>query len=164
VRANLKEQSTLLKSQWQNEKAAINAASVINGQIEQAKLDLEKAERTGDLNTAAKIKHGALPDLQKKLGGAEKALHDLESGSRLLTEEVAEDDIARIVASWTGIPVTRMLEGERQKLVKMGLQHACGHSLQHPAPRHSRGAFDFYSRFSRGYRRHHRQGSLRVRT
>ncbi|MBI1178608.1 ATP-dependent chaperone ClpB [bacterium] len=117
--ANLKEQSTLLKTQWQNEKAAINAASIINGQIEQAKLDLEKAERTGDLNTAAKIKHGTLPDLQKKLAGAEKALHELQGSNRLLTEEVTDDDIARVVASWTGIPVTRMLEGERQKLVKM---------------------------------------------
>ncbi len=117
--ANLKEQSTQLKTQWQNEKAAINAASIINGQIEQAKLELEQAERTGDLNTAAKIKHGTLPDLQKKLAGAEKALHDQAAGTRLLTEEVTADDIARVVASWTGIPVTRMLEGEREKLVKM---------------------------------------------
>ncbi len=117
--ANLKEKSTKLKAQWQNEKAAINAASIINGQIEQAKLELERAERTGDLHTAAKIKHGSLPELQKKLAGAEKALHDQTAGTRLLTEEVTEDDIARVVASWTGIPVTRMLEGERQKLVKM---------------------------------------------
>jgi ATP-dependent Clp protease ATP-binding subunit ClpB len=117
--ANLKEQSTQLKTQWQNEKAAINAASIINGQIEQAKIDLEKAERTGDLNTAAKLKHGTLPELQKKLADAEKALHDQAVGPRLLTEEVTEDDIARVVASWTGIPVTRMLEGEREKLVKM---------------------------------------------
>ena len=117
--ANLKEQSTQLKTQWQNEKAAINAASIINGQIEQAKIELEKAERTGDLNTAAKIKHGTIPDLQKKLATAEKALHDQAAGTRLLTEEVTEDDIARVVASWTGIPVTRMLEGEREKLVKM---------------------------------------------
>jgi ATP-dependent Clp protease ATP-binding subunit ClpB len=117
--ANLKEQSTQLKTQWQNEKAAINAASIINGQIEQAKIDLEKAERTGDLNTAAKLKHGTLPELQKKLADAEKALHDQAAGPRLLTEEVTEDDIARVVASWTGIPVTRMLEGEREKLVKM---------------------------------------------
>jgi ATP-dependent Clp protease ATP-binding subunit ClpB len=117
--ANLKEQSTQLKTQWQNEKAAINAASIINGQIEQAKIELEKAERTGDLNTAAKIKHGTIPDLQKKLATAEKALHEQDAGTRLLTEEVTEDDIARVVASWTGIPVTRMLEGEREKLVKM---------------------------------------------
>ncbi len=117
--ANLKEKSTQLKTQWQNEKAAINAASIINGQIEQAKLELERAERTGDLHTAAKLKHGSLPELQKKLAGAEKALHDQTAGTRLLTEEVTEDDIARVVASWTGIPVTRMLEGERQKLVKM---------------------------------------------
>ncbi len=123
--ANLKEQSTQLKTQWQNEKAAINAASIINGQIEQAKTDLERAERIGDLQKAAEIKHGTIPNLQAKLVAAEKALHEQQSSGRLLNEEVTDDDIARVVASWTGIPVTRMLEGEREKLVKMEerLQH-----------------------------------------
>lgn len=74
--ANLKEQSTRLKTQWQNEKAAINAASIINGQIEQAKTDLEQAERVGDLQKAAEIKHGTLPGLQQKFADAEKALQD----------------------------------------------------------------------------------------
>ncbi|MBI3852678.1 MAG: ATP-dependent chaperone ClpB [Verrucomicrobia bacterium] len=117
--ANLKEQSTKLKAQWQNEKAAINAVSIINGQLEQARLDLEKAERIGDLNRAAQIKHGTIPELQKKIAAAEKALHEKPAGQRLLNEEVTEEDIAQVVASWTGIPVTRMLEGERQKLVRM---------------------------------------------
>jgi len=117
--ADLKEQSSKLKAQWQNEKAAINAVSIINEQLEAAKLDMEKAQRAGDLNLAAQIQYGRIPELQKKLAATQKALHEKPSGQRLLNEEVTEDDIAAVVASWTGIPVTRMLEGERQKLVKM---------------------------------------------
>ncbi len=117
--ADLKEQSAKLKAQWQNEKAAINATSIINGQLEQAKLELEKAQRSGDLNAAAQIQYGTIPELQRKLAAAEKAMQQQPAGKRLLSQEVTEEDIARVVASWTGIPVNRMLEGERQKLVKM---------------------------------------------
>lgn len=117
--ANLKEESTQLKAQWQNEKASINAVSIINSQIEQAKIELEKAQRAGDLNLASQIQYGKLPELQKKLAASEKALHEKPDGNRLLSEEVTEEDIAQVVASWTGIPVSRMLEGEKQKLVKM---------------------------------------------
>ena len=117
--ADLKETSAQLKAQWQNEKAAINAISLINGQLEEAKLELEKAQRANDLNRAAQIQYGRIPELQKKLAAAEKSQHDLPAGKRLLNQEVTEEDIAQVVASWTGIPVTRMLEGERQKLVKM---------------------------------------------
>src|SRR5882724_5848095 len=117
--ANLKEQSKQLKAQWQNEKAAINAVSVINGQIEQAKLELEQAQRRNDLNLAAQIQYGRLPELQQKLAAAEKALREKPASERLLHEEVTEEDIAQVVASWTGIPVSRMMESEREKLVKM---------------------------------------------
>jgi len=117
--ADLKEQSLKLKAQWQNEKAAINAVSIINEQLEAAKLDMEKAQRAGDLNLAAQIQYGRIPELQHKLAATQKALHEKPSGQRLLNEEVTEEDIAAVVASWTGIPVTRMLEGERQKLVRM---------------------------------------------
>jgi ATP-dependent Clp protease ATP-binding subunit ClpB len=117
--ANFKEQSSKLKAQWQNEKAAINAASIINEQLEAAKLEQEKAQRAGDLNLAAQIQYGKIPDLQKKLAAAQKELHEKQQGNRLLNEEVTEEDIAQVVAAWTGIPVSRMLEGERQKLVKM---------------------------------------------
>ena len=117
--ANLKEQSKQLKAQWQNEKAAINAVSIINSQIEQAKLELEQAQRRNDLNLAAQIQYGRLPELQMKLAAAEKATKEKPAGRRLLNQEVTEEDIAKVVASWTGIPVSRMLEEEREKLVKM---------------------------------------------
>jgi ATP-dependent Clp protease ATP-binding subunit ClpB len=117
--ADLKAQSSQLKAQWQNEKAAINAASIVNSQLEEAKAELVKAQRSGDLNLAAQIQYGRIPDLQKKLAAVEKSLHEEPAGKRLLSQEVTEEDIARVVASWTGIPVARMLEGERQKLVKM---------------------------------------------
>jgi len=117
--ANLKEKATALKAQWQNEKASINAVGVINGQLEQAKLELEKAQRQGDLNAAAQLQYGKIPDLQNKLAGAEKALKEKPTDGRLLHEEVAEEEIAEVVAAWTGIPVSRMLQGEREKLVQM---------------------------------------------
>ena len=117
--ANLKEKSNQLKTQWQNEKAAINAAGIINSQIEEAKIELESAQRVGDLNLAAQIQYGKLPDLQKKLAAAEKTMHEKPSGERLLHQEVADEDIADVVSAWTGIPVSRMLESERQKLVQM---------------------------------------------
>jgi ATP-dependent Clp protease ATP-binding subunit ClpB len=117
--ADLKEQSTKLKAQWQNEKAAINVVSILNSQLEQAKLEQEKAQRTGDLKTAAELQYGKVPELQRKLAEAQKAVHEEPAAKRLLNEEVTEEDIAKVVASWTGIPVTKMLEGERQKLVKM---------------------------------------------
>ena len=117
--ANLKERASHLKAQWQNEKAAINAVGIINGQLEQAKLELEQAQRRNDLNLASQIQYGKIPELQKKLAGAEKAIREKPAGQRLLHEEVSDEDIARVVASWTGIPVSRMMESEREKLVKM---------------------------------------------
>ncbi|MRR37554.1 AAA family ATPase, partial [bacterium] len=88
-------------------------------QLEQAKLELEQAQRRNDLNLAAQIQYGKIPELQQKLNAAEKGLHQKPESERLLHTEVTEEDIARVVASWTGIPVSRMLEGEREKLVKM---------------------------------------------
>jgi ATP-dependent Clp protease ATP-binding subunit ClpB len=117
--AELKEKSGALKAQWQNEKASIDAASILNSQIEQAKTDLELVQRKGDLNAAAQIQYGRLPELQQKLAAAEKALREKPAQNRLLHEEVAEEDIAKVVAAWTHIPVSKMLEGERQKLVQM---------------------------------------------
>ena len=116
--ADLKEKSRALTAQWQNEKAAVNAVSVVQSQLEQAKLELEQAQRKGDLNLAAQIQYGKIPELEKKLAGIEKQSAQATRTS-LLRQEVTDEDIARVVASWTHIPVSRMLEGERQKLVKM---------------------------------------------
>jgi ATP-dependent Clp protease ATP-binding subunit ClpB len=117
--ADLKEESAKLKAQWQNEKTAINAVSIINGQLEEAKTQLEQAQRKGDLKTAAEIQYGRIPELQRKLANSEKQSHEMGQGKRLLSEEVTQEDIAKVVASWTRIPVSKMLEGEREKLVNM---------------------------------------------
>jgi ATP-dependent Clp protease ATP-binding subunit ClpB len=117
--ANLKEQSAALKAQWQTEKAAINAISILNSQLEEARNEQEQAQRKGDLNLAAQIQYGKIPELQRKLAAAQQELTQRKPEQRLLNEEVTEEDIAQVVASWTGIPVTRMLESERQKLIKM---------------------------------------------
>ncbi len=114
----MKEQATQLKAQWQNEKASINAVSIVGSQLEEAKREQEAAQRAGDLNLAAQIQYGRVPELQRKLAALEKEMAQRQ-GKRLLNEEVTEEDIARVVAAWTGIPVNRMLEGEREKLVKM---------------------------------------------
>jgi ATP-dependent Clp protease ATP-binding subunit ClpB len=116
--ADLKEKSKALTAQWQNEKASVNAVSVVQSQLEQAKIELEQAQRKGDLNLAAQIQYGKIPDLEKKLAKIEKQSTETIRTS-LLRQEVTDEDIARVVASWTHIPVSRMLEGERQKLVKM---------------------------------------------
>ncbi len=116
--ADLKEKSKALTAQWQNEKASVNAVSVVQSQLEQAKLELEQAQRKGDLTKSAEIQYGKIPDLEKKLAKIEKQSAQATRTS-LLRQEVTDEDIAKVVASWTHIPVSRMLEGERQKLVKM---------------------------------------------
>ena len=117
--ADLRERQKQLNAQWQNEKAALDAVSVVNAQVELAKTELEQAQRKGELARASEIQYGRLPELQRQLVGAEKALRSIPSGQRLLSQEVTEEDVARVVASWTGIPVTKMLEGDRERLVQM---------------------------------------------
>jgi ATP-dependent Clp protease ATP-binding subunit ClpB len=117
--ANLKDKSKALTAQWQNEKAAVNAVSVVQSQLEQAKIELEQVQRRGDLDKAAEIQYGKIPELEKKLAGIEKRSTLNPQRSTLLRQEVTDEDIAKVVAAWTHIPVSRMLEGERQKLVKM---------------------------------------------
>jgi ATP-dependent Clp protease ATP-binding subunit ClpB len=116
--ANLKEKSKALTAQWQNEKTAVNAVSIVASQLEQAKIELEQAQRKGDLSKSAEIQYGKIPELEKKLATIEKQSAQA-TRSTLLRQEVTDEDIAKVVASWTHIPVSRMLEGERQKLVKM---------------------------------------------
>jgi len=117
--AKLKEETNALKSSWQDEKASINAASIVNSQLEEAHREQEKAERDGDLNQAAQIRYETIPGLDKKLGDMQEALKQSGQTKRLLQEEVTDENIAEVVAAWTGIPVAKMLEGERQKLVQM---------------------------------------------
>jgi ATP-dependent Clp protease ATP-binding subunit ClpB len=115
--AELKEKSAGMKAQWQSEKATLGAAATVRQALEQAKIEAEQATRKGDLQAAAEISYGRIPDLQKKLAEAEKMA--TAGGARFLKEEVTAEDIAEIVARWTGIPVTRMLESERERLTKL---------------------------------------------
>jgi ATP-dependent Clp protease ATP-binding subunit ClpB len=116
--ADLKEKSKALTAQWQNEKSAVNAVSIVQSQLEQAKIELEKARRAGDLSKSAEIQYGKIPELETKLAKIEKQSSETTKTS-LLRQEVTDEDIAKVVASWTHIPVSRMLEGEREKLLKM---------------------------------------------
>lgn len=115
--ADLRENASRLKAQWQKEKEEIGKSQKVAEQIEQLRTELEQAQRKGDLQRASEIQYGKLPDLQKQLD--EATAKQSGSSNALLQEEVTEEDIAKVVASWTGIPVSRLQEGERQKLVKM---------------------------------------------
>lgn len=113
------ERRDVLKTQWLREKESIGKASSIKEEIEKTKQEAEKAEREGDLNKAAEMKYGRLPALQKRFEEENESLGQEKGEGRLLKEEVDEDDIAEIVSKWTGIPVSKMLEGEVEKLLKM---------------------------------------------
>jgi ATP-dependent Clp protease ATP-binding subunit ClpB len=116
--ADLKEQGSKLKAQWQNEKKQVTESRKIAEQIEDLKNQLELAQRQGDFAKASELQYGKIPELTTKLEEHNKKLAK-EGGGQLLREEVTEDDVAKVVSTWTGIPVTRLQEGERQKLVKM---------------------------------------------
>ena len=117
--ADLKERSGEMKVHWQNEKEAIKAIRETKAAIEDVKAEYERAEREGDLNKAAELRYGKLTELERKLGEQNERLAELQKDRQMLKEEVDEDDIAKVVSSWTGIPVSRMLEGEREKLLRM---------------------------------------------
>ena len=116
--ADLKEQGSKLKAQWQNEKKQVAESRKLAEQIEDLKNQLELAQRQGDFAKASELQYGKIPELTAKLEEHNKKLAK-EGGGQLLREEVTEDDVAKVVSTWTGIPVTRLQEGERQKLVKM---------------------------------------------
>lgn len=117
--AKLTEKRDLLKSQWLREKEAIGKASSIKEEIEKTKLEAETAEREGDFNKASELKYGKLPALQQQFEKENAHLLQDKGVARLLKEEVDEEDIADIVSKWTGIPVSKMLEGEVKKLLNM---------------------------------------------
>ena len=117
--ADLKSESAALQAQWQAEKAAVQRLRALREQIEQARIEIEKAERQYDLNRAAELKYGKLAELDRKLAAEQERLDEKQSGRRLLKEEVDEEDIAQVVSRWTGIPVSKLLEGEIQKLLNL---------------------------------------------
>jgi ATP-dependent Clp protease ATP-binding subunit ClpB len=116
--AELREQTDALRARWQQEKEGIGRVRSIREQIEQTRQDIEQAERNYDLNRAAELKYGKVIELEKQLGAEEERLQ-AGGGTRLMKEEVDEEDIAAIVARWTGIPVSRLMEGEVQKLLQL---------------------------------------------
>ena len=114
-----REASSRLRAKWSAEKEAIQRIRQTKEAIEETRNQAVEAERAGDLQRAAELRYGRLPQLEKELGTQNARLADLQKGQPMLQEEVTEEDIARVVARWTGIPVSRMLESETQKLLKM---------------------------------------------
>jgi ATP-dependent Clp protease ATP-binding subunit ClpB len=117
--ADLRSQADAMTAQWEAERHAIHRVQELREQIEQLRREIEEAERSYDLNRAAELRHGKLPELERRLQAEEQRLAEKQGGSRLLREEVTEDEIAQVVARWTGIPVARLLEGEREKLLRL---------------------------------------------
>lgn len=117
--ANLKEQSNQLTTRWLNEKAAIADLRKVKEETEQTQIQIEEAERKADLETAARLRYGTLRDLENRLHDAEQKLKHIQEQSPLLKEEVDAEEVAEIVSTWTHIPVSRLMEGETQKLLHM---------------------------------------------
>jgi len=117
--AEQREQSAGMKAHWQAEKEAIGKIQVLKEQIEEAKTETEKAERVGDLQKAAELRYGSIPEAERQLVAENARLNELQRDVKMLKEEVEEEDIAEVVAKWTGIPVSRLLEGEVEKLIQM---------------------------------------------
>jgi ATP-dependent Clp protease ATP-binding subunit ClpB len=120
--AEEKERSAAMHAEWQREKATIGAVAELQEQLEQAKVELERAQREADLGRAAELQYGTIPELTKRLQDAESAQANADAtgqAPKFLKEEVDADDIAEVVSKWTGVPVSRLLEGEIEKLVHM---------------------------------------------
>ena len=117
--ADLKESSSALKAQWMKEKESVQVGRKMKEELERLRTEQEQAQRRGDFGRAGEIQYGLIPDLEKKLASSSTENREPRTAHTLLREEVTEEDIARVVANWTGIPVSRLQEGERSKLVKM---------------------------------------------
>jgi len=117
--ADTKEQRDALKSQWMAEKAAIEDIRKLRAQIDEVRIQIDQAQRAYDLNKVAELQYGRLPELEKKLAQLQQASTAAKHGTRLLHEEVTEEEIAEVISRWTGVPVTRLLEGEREKLLHL---------------------------------------------
>jgi ATP-dependent Clp protease ATP-binding subunit ClpB len=118
--ANLSEEAAELRTRWQNEKEPLEEIKAAKERLEEARHEVERAEREADLQRAAELKFGQIPELEAKVSEQEARLEELHAGGEvLLSDEVAEEDVAEVVAKWTGIPVSRLMEGEVQKLIHM---------------------------------------------
>ncbi|MCG6917985.1 MAG: ATP-dependent chaperone ClpB [Deltaproteobacteria bacterium] len=117
--ADQRSMADTMRAQWEAEKAAIHKVQALREEIEKLRYEISVAERKYDLNRAAELKHGRLPEMEQKLKAEEAKLSNQQGSGRLLREEVTDDEIAEIVSRWTRIPVTRLVEGEREKLLKL---------------------------------------------
>jgi ATP-dependent Clp protease ATP-binding subunit ClpB len=117
--ADLRAEADAMRAQWEAERQAIHKLQSLREELEQVRREIEDAERRYDLNRAAELRHGRLPELERRLRAEEERLENKQGGTRLLREEVTADEIAEIVARWTGIPVARLVEGEREKLLRL---------------------------------------------
>src|SRR5689334_6866907 len=117
--ADLKEESSGMKAKWQSEKEAIEHMRKAKAELEQLRLQLDQARNAGDLARASEIQYGKIPELEQKLAAEQDKLANFQQDGVMLKEEVDEEDVAEVVAKWTGVPVSKMLEGEMQKLVTM---------------------------------------------
>jgi ATP-dependent Clp protease ATP-binding subunit ClpB len=117
--AELREQSSSMKAQWQSEKGAIQEIQQAKTELETLRSEVDQATRRGDLQRAAELRYGRIPELERQLAADEARLHEVQAKARYLKEEVDAEDIAEIVAKWTGIPVSKMLESERERLTRL---------------------------------------------
>ncbi len=117
--ATLREKDDQLKARWQNEKEIIQQVREIKAKIDQAKLEEQQAERSGDLERVAKIRYGTLVELQNELDARNERLQAMQRDQKMLKEEVDEEDVAEVIAKWSGVPVSKMLEGDTEKLIHM---------------------------------------------
>ncbi len=117
--ADLRDSSAGMMAHWQEEKERIDALRTLKAEIEEARGQFERAERDGDLERAAELRYGTLVDLDKRLEQENAAFTELQSDRKMLNEEVTEEDVAQVISKWTGVPVSRLLEGEMQKLVHL---------------------------------------------
>jgi ATP-dependent Clp protease ATP-binding subunit ClpB len=117
--ADLKARADAMRAQWENEKNAIKDVQSLREEIEKVRQQIAVAERNYDLEKAAELRHGRLPELERQIRSKEADLHAKQVGAKLLREEVTEEEIAEIVSRWTGVPVTRLMEGEREKLLRL---------------------------------------------
>jgi ATP-dependent Clp protease ATP-binding subunit ClpB len=117
--ADLRAEADAMTAQWEAEREGIRRLQTLREEIEQLRREIEEAERSYDLNRAAELRHGQVPELERQLHAEEERLAEKQGQERLLREEVTEDEIAQVVARWTGIPVARLVEGEREKLLRL---------------------------------------------